>query len=218
MKLTFLGHACFLVTASDGTKIILDPYESGGFGGAIGYGPVGEAADIVVVSHEHADHDHVKGVEGSPQVIRGAGAKAAKGIEFKGVATYHDASGGAERGRNTIWRFAVDGVRLCHLGDLGHPLDQQQIQEIGQVDVLMAPVGGHFTIDASTATAVAASLNPKVIVPMHYKTPKVNFPIAPVDNFLAGKERVRRVASAEVEFSADTLPKQTEIVVLEHAR
>lgn len=223
MKLTYLAHACFLVTASDGTKIVLDPYESGGFGGGIGYAPVGETADIVLVSHDHADHGHVKGVKGAlagqaPQVIRGVGVKSAKGIEFKGVATYHDAGRGAERGGNTAWCFAVDGVRLCHLGDLGHPLDQKQIQEIGEVDVLMLPVGGYFTIDASTAAAVAASLKPKVIVPMHYKTPKVNFPISPVDTFLAGKERVRRVGGSEIEFTSDTLPKQTEIIVLEHAR
>jgi L-ascorbate metabolism protein UlaG (beta-lactamase superfamily) len=223
MKLTYLAHACFLVTASDGTRILFDPYEAGGFGGAIGYGPVAETADIVLVSHGHNDHGHVKSIKGSlagqaPHVIQGDGVKTAKGIEFKGVPTYHDASRGAERGRNTVWCFTVDGVRLCHLGDLGHVLEPQQIQEIGKVDVLMVPVGGYFTIDASTAGAVVSDLNPRVVVPMHYKTPKINFPIAPVETFLAGKERVRRAGSADAEFSPETLPEQTEILVLDHAR
>ena len=209
MKVRWLGHASFLITSDNGTRIITDPYI---VGSGVKYGEIKESADVVTVSHEHFDHNNVDSVGGNPQVVKGSAE--AKGIKFEGVATYHDASGGSERGNNTIFCMDIDGVRLCHLGDLGHPLSGQQVADIGKVDVLLIPVGGFFTVDAKVASEVCDLLKPSVIIPMHFKNDKLDFPIAGVDDFLEGKANVRKTDSSEVEFKAGELPAETEIIVL----
>ena len=212
MKVRWLGHASFLITSDSGTRIITDPYV---VGSGIKYGEINEAADVVTVSHDHFDHNNVASVGGNPQVVKEP--VAAKGIKFEGVATHHDASGGSERGNNTIFSMDIDGVKVCHLGDLGHPLSDQQVADIGKVDVLLIPVGGFFTIDAKVASEVCDRLNPRVIIPMHYKNEKLDFPISGVDDFLEGKGSVRKLDSSEAEFKAGALPAETEIVVLKPA-
>jgi len=214
MKMKWLGHACFLISSDAGLRIITDPYTAGG---GVGYAPVNEAADIVMVSHDHFDHNAVSTVAGKPEVVRGGGTKNAKGVEFKGIATYHDDSKGSQRGDNTVFCFSVDGVKLCHLGVLGHRLSSEQVAEIGDVDVLLVPVGGFFTIDANVAGQVCDDLKPRVVIPMHYKTPKLDFPIAGVDEFVKGKANVRALDSSEAEFKLGELPDATEIVVLQPA-
>jgi L-ascorbate metabolism protein UlaG (beta-lactamase superfamily) len=216
MKIKLLGHSCFLVTDEDGLRVITDPYT---MGGGINYSPIEEAADIVVVSHEHADHNNVSAVHGKPDVVKGSGTKTARNIEFKGIATYHDNSQGKQRGSNTVFCFTLDDIRLCHLGDLGHLLSQKQVAEIGEVDVLLIPVGGFFTIDANEASEVCSQLNPKVIIPMHFKTAKCALPISGVDDFLKGKGRIKKLLASEVEFRKAALPDPTlsEIVVLQPA-
>jgi len=214
MKVKWLGHSCFLITSETGLRIITDPYSTGG---GISYSAVNEAADIVTVSHNHRDHNNITAVKGKPEVITGNGTKTAKGIEFKGIASHHDESKGKERGVNTIFCFTVDGIKLCHLGDLGHELSREEIAQIGNVDLLLIPIGGFFTIDARVASKVAGDLKPKVILPMHYKTPKCDFPITGVEDFLAGKKNVKKLNSSETEFKAGKLPETTEIVVLQSA-
>ena len=213
MKVKWLGHAAFLITAEDGTRIVTDPF--GDYPG-LRYSPVREAADIVTVSHDHGDHCGGP-VKGSFREVKGSGRARVGKIEFKGIETFHDTSGGSERGPNTVFCFTVDGVRICHLGDLGHDLSDAEVSEIGQVDVLMIPVGGCYTIDSETAGAICERLGPKVTMPMHYKTGKCDFPISGVDEFVRGKPRVRRLDRSEVEFRAGQLPDQPEIVVLRHA-
>jgi len=214
MKVKWLGHASFLITSDGGTRIITDPYTPGGFG--LNYGEIKESADIVTVSHERFDHNNVAAVGGNPEVVKGDAA--AKGMKFKGIPTYHDASEGKERGNNTIICFEVDGVRVCHLGDLGHQLSEQQIAEIGKVDILLIPVGGNFTIDAKVATEVCGKLAPKVIIPMHYQNERFSsFPVAGVEDFLQGKTNVSRLDTSEVEFKAGELPAATQIIVLKPA-
>jgi L-ascorbate metabolism protein UlaG (beta-lactamase superfamily) len=212
MNIKWLGHASFLITSGSGTKIITDPYK---VGSGLSYGQIKESADIVTVSHDHFDHNNVASVGGKPEVVKGA-AKV-KEIEFKGVPTYHDEAEGGQRGKNTIFCFEVDGVNICHLGDLGHRLSDKQVAEIGSVDVLLVPVGGYYTIDARVATEVCDRLKPKVIIPMHYKTAKCDFPIASVEEFLKGKEEVTRLKTSEVEFKSGALPSRTQIVVLQPA-
>jgi L-ascorbate metabolism protein UlaG (beta-lactamase superfamily) len=214
MKIKWLGHSCFLITSKDGTRVITDPYA---VGGGINYSPIEETADVVVVSHGHGDHSNVSAVQGKPEVLRGDGTKTAKGIQFKGIATYHDASQGKQRGPNTVFCFTLDGIKLCHLGDLGHVLDPEQAAEIGAVDILLVPVGGYFTIDASEASQVCNQLKPKVVIPMHFKTPKCAYPIAGVEDFLRGKKEVRRVGGSEVDVEQEKLPAATEIVLLQPA-
>jgi len=217
MKIKWCGHATFLITSASGTTIVTDPYEPGGYNGALAYGSIPDEINIAVVSHDHPDHNYVKALKGKPQVVKGKGTKAVSGIEFKGIPTYHDTTKGKERGQSTIFCFTVDGVRLCHLGDLGHTLSAKEIAEVGQVDVLMIPVGGFFTIDAKVATEVMHSLKPRLVIPMHVKTAKCSFPITTVEEFIAGKSNVKKLATSEIEVTKDTLPASTEIHVLKFA-
>jgi L-ascorbate metabolism protein UlaG (beta-lactamase superfamily) len=206
-----------MITSDAGTRIVTDPYEPGGYDGALKYGPLREPADIVTISHEHSDHAYHEMVPGKPIIIRGAGMFVVEGIEFVGVQTAHDTSGGEERGKNVAFTFIVDGVKIAHLGDLGHVLTPEHCAQIGAVDVLLTPVGGFYTIGPDEAWKVADQLAAKVVIPMHYKTDKVAFPIVGVDEFLKGKTNVRFAHSSTVEIRKEHLPAVRQIVVLDHA-
>jgi len=201
-----------MITSATGTKIITDPYTTGN---NLSYGEIEESADIVTASHAHLDHNNVGAVQGNPRVVRGT--TEIKGIKFRGIPTYHDEALGKQRGSNTIFCFEVDGMKVCHLGDLGHPLNDKQVAELGEVDILLIPVGGFYTIDAIAAGLVCDQLKPRVIIPMHYKTSKCTFPISSVDEFLQGKKNVRRLDDSEVEFKSGELPANTQIIVLKPA-
>jgi L-ascorbate metabolism protein UlaG (beta-lactamase superfamily) len=216
MKIKWLGHACFLLTSDDGKRVLTDPYKPGAFG--LDYDPPAETADVVTVSHGHEDHNNVAAVKGNPQVVSGAGVHKAKGVEFKGVPTSHDEASGAQRGSNTVYCFSLDGVRICHLGDLGHKLSDKTIAEIGAVDVLFVPVGGNFTIDARGANGVVDSLRPKIAIPMHFQNERCpKFPVATVEGFQKLRQRVRALKENEIEVRKDTLPSETETVILKPA-
>jgi L-ascorbate metabolism protein UlaG (beta-lactamase superfamily) len=191
MKIKWLGHAAFLITSDSGTRIITDPYHTND----MTYGRIEETADIVTVSHDHGDHNNVEAVRGKPQVVRKTSE--AKGIKFKGIPTYHD--------------------DVCHMGDLGHPLNDKQRTEIGKVDVLLIPVGGIFTLDAGGASQICDQLKPKVVMPMHYKTDKCGLSIKGVDEFVQGKNNVTRLDASEVELKPGELPTSTQIMVLKSA-
>jgi L-ascorbate metabolism protein UlaG (beta-lactamase superfamily) len=215
MKIKYIGHSTFLLTTSDGTRIITDPYEPGSYDGAVKYRPVGEEADIVLVSHGHPDHNHVASVSGTFEVVDQPGETVARDIRLLGISTYHDTSEGSERGENIIFRMEVDGLSVCHLGDLGHTLGEGVAVDLKPVDVLLLPVGGVFAVGSAEADSLIAALEPKLVIPMHFKTDGVDFPIAPVDDFLSGREGVQRPGGSEIEFSAADLPKG--ILVLEPA-
>lgn len=213
MKIKLLAHSAFLITTDSGTRIITDPYETND---TLKYGRIKESADIIIVSHEqHTDHNNVAAVQGNPQVVRKT--TEAKGIKFKGIPTYHDDAGGSKRGNNTIFCFEVDGVNVCHMGDLGHLLSNTQAAELGKIDILLIPVGGFYTIDAKAATRVCDQLKPRIIIPMHYKSNKLDFPITGVDEFLKGKDNVSRLDASEIELKAGELPAGTQIIVLKPA-
>ena len=216
MKIKWLGHASFLITSDIGVRIITDPYTPGGFG--LDYGEIKETADIVTVSHEHGDHNNTAAVGGNPKVVREAAPVEIKGIKFNGIPTCHDEAGGSQRGNNIIFCFEVDGIRVCHLGDLGHQLSDKESTDLGKVDILLIPVGGNFTIDAKVATKVGNKLQPKVIIPMHYQNERCrSFPVAGVDDFLQGKNGVSRQDASEIEFKREKLPVTTQIIVLKPA-
>jgi len=214
MKIKWLGHSTFLITSDSGTRIITDPYTTGDEYN-LSYGEIKETADIVTISHDHFDHNNVAAVRGNPQVVKGT--TEAKGIKFRGIPTYHDEAGGSKRGDNTIICFEVDDVKVCHLGDLGHLLSDKQIAELGEVGVLLCPMAGFYTIDAETASQVCNRIKPRVIIPMHFKNARCNFPVTGVDEFLRGKENVNRLDSSEVEFKSGELPANTQIIVLKPA-
>jgi len=214
MKIRWNGHASFTITANDGTIIVNDPYKPGAFGGGIGYQQITDQPDIVTISHDHDDHNYAAGFKGQFEIVRGA--KTAKGIAFRAIDVFHDEKGGKDRGANRIFVFTVNGVTICHAGDLGHPLNDEQAKQIGKIDVLLLPVGGFYTIDYLQATDVINKLKPAIVIPMHFKTDKCGFPIAEVAKFTQGKERVRHVGADEIELVAGKLPGATEILVLNH--
>ncbi|MFH1650842.1 MAG: MBL fold metallo-hydrolase [Chloroflexota bacterium] len=213
MKVKWLGHASFLITGSDGTRIITDPYATDH---RIKYGDIHEAAEIVTVSHGHFDHGNVAAVKGNPAVVKESGE--AKGIRFRGIPTFHDDEQGSKRGPNMVFCFELDGVKVCHLGDLGHPLGDDQAKAIGAVDVLLIPVGGTYTIDAAAATGVCQQLKSRIVIPMHYKTDRCpDFPVTGVDVFLKGKSGVKEMPGSDVEITRDNLPAEMQIIVLQPA-
>jgi len=214
VKIRYLGHAAFAITSGKGLKIITDPYHTSP---DLTYGEIDEPADIVTVSHQHFDHNNVEAVGGSPAVVNRAGRSVVKGIEFRGVASFHDEAGGSLRGGNIIFCFEVDGVRVCHLGDLGHRLDDRQLADIGRVDVLLIPVGGTYTLDAKAAADVCNQLKPGVIIPMHFRTEKGLSGISGVEGFIKGRANVSRTGASQAEFGPGELPATGQVVVLEPA-
>ena len=211
MRIRWYGHACFLVEAKDGTKVITDPFDE-----SIGYQIPEDKPDVVTVSHSHFDHNAVDLLQGDPEVVKNVGEIKVKGIIFKGIKSFHDKSKGAQRGSNIIFVFAIDGVRFCHLGDLGHFLSSDQQKEIGEVDVLFIPVGGTFTIDGREAQEVTQQLNPRLIIPMHYKTEACNIGIASCEEFLKGFTKVEKMA--EWQGNKKSLPSEQTVLVLKYAR
>jgi len=209
MKIKWLGHATFLITSESGIKIITDPYAPAE---KLHYGEIKESADIVTVSHDHFDHSNVAAVRGNPTMVKDT--TEVKGIHFKGIPTYHDKTQGKNRGTNTIFCFEVDGVKVCHLGDLGHKLMDKQMAGVGKVDILLVPVGGFYTIDATVASQVCDQLKPRVIIPMHFKNSKCDFPISDVDEFLRGKKDISRLDASEADFKSGEIPANTQIIVL----
>jgi L-ascorbate metabolism protein UlaG (beta-lactamase superfamily) len=218
MRVKWLGHACFLLTSDAGARIVIDPYA---VRGGLHYAEIDASADVVLSSHDHYDHSNVAAVKGNPTVVRGAGTATVKGIEFKGIAAHHDDVNGKKRGNNIIFAFVLDGLRICHLGDLGHDLDDTQVRDIGKVDVLFVPVGGLYTFDVEVATRVCRKLAPRIIIPMHFKTPQVDTAsfgaIAGPEDFLRGKPGVERRDSSEAQLDASSLLPATQILVLKPA-
>ncbi|WP_160679915.1 MBL fold metallo-hydrolase [Clostridium sp. C8-1-8] len=184
MKIKWYGHSCFMITSENGTRILIDPYKN-----MLGYKlPEEIEAEIVATSHVHGDHNYIQAVKGSFVHINKTGSFLEHGIEIKGVETFHDKVSGAKRGKNIVYNFTIDGIKLCHCGDLGHTLSDDLVKEIGEVDILLVPVGGGFTIDAADAVKVMHKLNPTVVIPMHYRTKALGpmgLAFAKVDKFLA---------------------------------
>lgn len=183
MDITYLGQASFKIKTKTGS-LVTDPYDSK----ILGLKFPATEADIVTISHNHADHNAVENVANTKKVISGPGEYEINGISVIGIQTYHDDKKGAERGKNTIYIIEAEGFRLLHLGDLGHKLEDHEIKEIGVIDVLFIPVGGYYTIDAKQGVEVYKQVGASIIVPMHYAVAGLNDEIAqnllPVDDFL----------------------------------
>ncbi|PIU95493.1 MAG: MBL fold metallo-hydrolase [Armatimonadetes bacterium CG06_land_8_20_14_3_00_66_21] len=210
------GQACTSFTTPDGKCVLVDPFPAD-----FGYASPTAEPQVCLVTHEHADHNSVSNVKGKPEVVRGAGAHEAAGLVFAGVATFHDDQQGAKRGPNTVYVWQMAGLRLAHLGDLGHLLTQEQLREIGKVDVVLVPVGGFYTIDAKQAVEVIRQLSAKIAIPMHYKTKALSrLPIAPRDDFLKAVPddwAVERPAATSATLSLAALPAAgVKVIVLNY--
>jgi len=222
-KISWLGQSCFVLETTAGTRVVMDPIPKG-----LGYDlPGGLKADVVTVSHEHQDHNNVGLLVNKPRILRGLTSdkkgwtkidQKVKEVTIRSVGVYHDDAMGAERGLDTVFVFELGGLRIAHLGDLGHLLTDEQLSAIGSVDVVLIPVGGVFTIDGRQATRVVDQLRPRLtVIPMHYKTDVLTIKqLEGVDDFLEGKPNVRKEASNTLALSTVKARPAAEIVVLNY--
>jgi len=184
MQIIWHGQSCFQITATrnkgEQVSILIDPFSE-----EIGLRVPKFEADILLVSHDHHDHNNVKAVSGNPFIIDGPGEYEIKNVFIEGISSWHDNSQGKERGENTIYTIEVEDLKLCHLGDFGQKeLTKEQLEKIGQVDILMIPIGGIYTISDREALKVMSQLEPKIIIPMHYQIPKLKIKLDGLDRFL----------------------------------
>ena len=182
----------------------------------LGYSLDKPTADIVTVSHQHPSHSYVQGVGGEPKLVTRPGEYEISGVLIIGVPTFHDAEDGGKRGKNTVYLMEIDGMTICHLGDLGHVLTAEQVEEIDDVDVLLLPVGGVSTINAPMAAEVIRQIEPKVVVPMHYKTPALNRELGTVEKFLKEMGIERMNSQPKLSLTPSSLPISTQVFLLDY--
>jgi L-ascorbate metabolism protein UlaG (beta-lactamase superfamily) len=211
MEITWYGHACFRLSER-GVAIVTDPFSD-----ELRYARPRIRADVVTISHDHPGHNNRTGFRGGPRFFDGPGEYEVGGVFITGVATYHDGRRGAVRGRNTVFLFEFDGLTVCHLGDLGHVLDQKQVEAMSDVDVLLVPVGGVHTLDAPKAAEVISLVEPKAVIPMHYKTPPETAKLEGLDKFFKEMGLSPAAPQAAYSVSKSSLPSETQVIVLDYA-
>ena len=210
MDVTWLGHGCFRLRGR-GAAVVTDPYPP-----AIGLKLSRMDAEVVTVSHEHDNHNYTQVVREGAYEIHGPGEYEVAGVSVIGIPTYHDDSKGAKEGRNTVYLIEIDDVRVCHLGDLGHKLDDAEAEAVATPDVLLVPVGGRSAINGAQAAEVVRQLEPRYVVPMHYAIPGLKVELDPIDRFL----KEMGVAASEVQpklavQKSSVSEYETKVVVLE---
>lgn len=213
MEIVYLGHSSFRLKGKSST-VVTDPYDekSGKF-------PRDIDANIVTVSHDHGDHNAVNKVGGNPFIITGPGEYEVGGVSVIGVPTFHDDKEGGERGGNTVYVVEIDGLRIVHMGDLGHKLTQEQLDEIGPVGIALVPVGGTYTIDAKIASEVVKQLEASVVIPMHYQQPGMDAgtfgSLTGVEDFLKEMSKTDVAPIPKYVITGEKLPTELQVVVLE---
>ncbi len=216
MKIKYLGHSCFRLTESTGTTIVCDPYDE-----SVGYNMNETSADAVTVSHHHYDHDCLKKIKGNPVVLDKETGYELPGVEINSIKSFHDECRGKKRGENIIFKFRMDGLDICHLGDLGEACSTDLIEMILPVHVLLIPVGGKYTLDAKMAKEYVDRIMPDVVIPMHYRDKGCNLDIDKVDDFIDefdGEDVTVREAGDEIELFRDDLDgEHTTVIVMERS-
>ena len=206
LQIRWHGHSCFEI--KNDISIVTDPHD----GKSIGIHAPSTTGDIILVSHDHYDHNSVKSVEKEgTKIITDSRKRTIEEVEIRGIESYHDECCGGKRGNNIIYKFKMDDVNFCHLGDLGHVLDQDSVEKIGDVDILFIPIGGTFTIDAEKAWKVIKKIKPKITIPMHYKIGGLSLPIAGLDPFLEESQYKILKVGNEIDIEIDDLPEEPEI-------
>ncbi len=215
MQIYWKGHSCFQILANvekgNQVKIVTDPFSQD-----IGLKLPKMEADILLISHGHSDHNNKKGILGNPFLVEGPGEYEVKGVYVEGIFSWHDQKEGKERGQNTIYTIEAEGIKICHLGDFGQKkLTDEQLERIGEVDVLMIPVGGIYTISAKEAIEVLTQIEPKITIPMHYSIPKLKIKLEGVEKFLKslGIKKLEPIPKLVIK-KRDLLPEEAKIFVL----
>ena len=202
MKLEWIGHACFRLTAEDGTVVITDPYDE-----SVGIEMLPLEADLITMSHEHHDHNEMRMIMGKPVIVHGTQTAQAGSVTARAVGSYHDEAQGQKRGPNAIRIFSIDGLKVVHMGDQGCMPEEAVLAAIADADVMMIPVGGFYTVDAQGAKAIIERARPRCVIPMHVKTRHCPYPIAPVAPFLAAMGAQDAEAVREAGFAREEQPK-----------
>ncbi len=210
MDITWYGHACFRLREG-GVTIITDPYDN-----SLGYTLPRLRADVVTSSHPAPGHAAVNAIKGDPKVLTGPGEYEVRGVFITGIPTQHAPKRGQPTERNTVFLFEFKGLSVCHLGDLGQLLTDQQAEAIGEVSVLLIPVGGGRTLDASKAAEVVTQLEPRIVIPMHYKTPDCTCKLDRVDKFLRAMGVSHVETQETLRVSASSLPSETQVILLDY--
>ena len=210
MEIVWLGHSCFRIRGKEAT-IVTDPFDR-----TLGYPVKKLTANIVTVSHPHPQHSFLEDVAGSPKVISRPGEYEIANVFINGIATFHDADGGEHRGKNTVYLVQIEEVSICHLGDLGHVPTAEQIEQMSDTDILMVPVGGGATIGAAAAVEIISLLQPKLVIPMHFKTEVVKMDLEPLEHFLKEMGLKEVVTQPKLNVSKSGLPTDTSVVVLDY--
>ena len=206
IQIRWHGHSCFEIT--NDVTLVTDPHD----GKSVGIPAPSVTGGIILVSHDHYDHNSVKTVEreGS-NVVTDERKKTISNVEIKGIESFHDECHGAKRGKNIMYKFTMEDITFCHLGDLGHELDEDAVEKIGDVDILFIPIGGTFTIDADKAWNIINAVKPKIAIPMHYKIGGLSLPIAGIDTFLEkSKYKILKVGN-EIDIEKEDLPREPEV-------
>lgn len=213
MDIYFYGQACFRLKGKT-ASVLVDPYKEDFTGLKL---PKDLSANVALSTHNHDDHNNLDAVTGANLKITGPGEYEIDGVSVMGVSTFHDKEEGSQRGRNTVYNITIDGLNIVHLGDLGHTLSESAIEEIGATDILLVPVGGVYTIESKTAADVVAQLEPKIVIPMHYKLPNLKFELDPLENFLKEMGFEKAEAQPKLSITKDKLPDELQVVVLNKA-
>ena len=208
MRITWFGHACFLLE-SGGLKILTDPFDRN-----VGYEIPNVTPDVVTESHQHFDHNAHHLIKGNFKVIKTPGVHEFNGVTIKGIETFHDDIGGRSRGKNIVFIFDFEeGIKVAHLGDLGHVLQEKHLKEMEDINVLLIPVGGTFTIGPQEAKKIVEMVKPNIVIPMHYKTKYITFGILGVDSFTSLFKNYEKVGKS-FDINKENLPKETKVVVM----
>lgn len=208
MDINWLGHSCFRLKSKQVT-VITDPFSPD-----IGYTPGKLTADIVTISHRHPGHSFTRELGDTAKIISGPGEYEINGVLFIGLETFHDNEKGKKSGKNTAYIIELDEISVCHLGDLGHTLSADQIEELGKVDILLIPVGSLSTINGTTAAEVVRQIEPRIVIPMHYKTPAIARELEPVDRFLKEMGVTQIASQPKLTVSRANLPEPTKVILL----
>ena len=208
LEIRWHGHSCFEI--SNEHTLVTDPHD----GKSIGIPTPMITADVVLVSHDHYDHNSTKTVANNQTtIITDKRKRTIHDITIKGIPTFHDTCQGEKRGENTVFLFTVEDITFCHLGDLGHVLTEKQIESLGKVDILFIPVGGTYTLGIDQTWKIISKINPRIIIPIHYKIEGLSLPIAPVDDFLSSATYEVLKVGNQIDIEKDDLPKTPEIWV-----
>ena len=207
MEISWLGHSCFQLRGKNVT-LITDPFSP-----QLEHSLGKINAPIVTISHNHPGHNFTGGVDGDPRIVRGPGEYEISDVLITGVASYHDNKHGQELGRNTIYVIHMDDLIVCHLGDLGHILQEEQLEEVADADVLLIPIGGQHTINATQAAEVISQVEPHIVIPMHY-SPSIDDAPNPLDKFCREMGIEALNPQPKLSISRNALPTETQVIIL----